>query len=685
MGSRLRQRVLERVRWSGPFLTDHSEVGHRAAMARASAYLYAAGAALGLASLGLPSGPGQEDGVIALVALAALAIGLLHLIVFDRLPDVFFQFSGLAAIGLIAVGVHAGGEAAGAYLVFLFWPVMFAAFFYRPIGAALQLTAAAVALEVLAALPGAEVLQVHVFTTVGTLALAAGIVMLLKNRVRSLVGGLREAEARYRTLVEHLPLATYIDALDGTTMYIGPQIEDMLGYPRETWLERPDFFVELLHPEDREAVLAETTRSREAGEPFRAEYRFISARGKPVWVLDVTVDVCDEQGRRFARQGFFVDMTERRRAHQERRRLESELRQSQKMESVGRLAGGIAHDFNNLLMAIGGYTNLAISRLEGGENGVAEDLSEIQRAADRAASLTRQLLAYSRKQLLQPVELDLNAVLRELEPMLTRLIGEHVEVVTALDAGRPHVEFDRGQLEQIVVNLAINARDAMPGGGTLRIRTAEHADGVDLVVTDDGCGIAPELHERIFEPFFTTKEPGKGTGLGLSTVDGIVSQSGGAIFVESVPGGGASFRVQLPRATNGHVVLASEGSTNGGSGTILLVEDEELVRRPVTEMLRRAGYEVLSAAEPQEALDLARAFPGSIDLLLTDVVMPSMSGRELAGRLLAERPATRLVYMSGYTDDAIADQGVLASGTIFLQKPFTHEQLSEKVAEVLAA
>ena len=562
---------------------------------------------------------------------------------------------------------------------------MFAAFFYRFVGAALQLVAAAIALELLVAVSETRVMQVHVFTTVGTLAVAAGVVMLLKNRLRTLVDGLREAEARYRTLVEHLPLATYIDALDGTTQYIGPQIEEMLGYPREMWLERPDFFVQLLHPEDRDDVLADTTRSREAGEPFRAEYRMISARGAPVWVLDVTVEVRDEEGRRFARQGFFVDMTERRRAQQERRRLESELRQSQKMESVGRLAGGIAHDFNNLLMAIGGYTNLAIARLEGGEKGVAEDLSEIQRAADRAASLTRQLLAYSRKQLLQPEVLDLNAVLRELEPMLARLIGEHVEVVTALDPSHPRVEFDRGQLEQIVVNLAINARDAMPGGGTLRIRTAEHDDGVDLVVTDDGCGIPPELHERIFEPFFTTKEPGKGTGLGLSTVYGIVSQSGAAISHESVPRGGASFRVQLPRVTAGVASAADDEHSDRGSGTILLVEDEELVRRPVTEMLRRAGYEVLAAAEPNEALDLARTYPGTIHLLLTDVVMPSMSGRELAGRLLAERPATRLVYMSGYTDDAIADQGVLASGTIFLQKPFTQEQLSEKVAEVLAA
>jgi two-component system, cell cycle sensor histidine kinase and response regulator CckA len=684
MGSRLRQRLMERVRWTGPYLTDYSEAGHPAAMARASAYLYL-GAALGFASLALPAGAGQRADVLALVATAAVALGFVHFVVFDRLPYVLFQLSGLTAMALIAVGVHAGGDSAPAYLVFLFWPVMFGSFFYRLPGALLQMAGAAVALAVLVALPGEGLMLVHAFTTLGTLAVAGGIVLLLKSRLRSLVGGLQEAEARYRSLVEHLPLATYMDALDGTTIYIGPQIEEILGYPREIWLERPDFFVELLHPEDRDGVLAEITRSREAGEPFRAEYRMIASWGRPVWVLDVTVDVRDEEGRRFVRQGFFVDVTERRHAHDERRRLETELRQSQKMESVGRLAGGIAHDFNNLLMAIGGYTNLALARIDSGEKGASEDLAEIQRAADRAASLTRQLLAFSRKQLLQPAVLDLNAVVRDLQPMLARLIGEHVEVVTALDPAQPHVEFDRGQLEQVLLNLAINARDAMPGGGTLRIRTAGHEDGVDLVVTDDGCGIAPELHDRIFEPFFTTKEPGKGTGLGLSTVYGIVSQSGGAISVESVPGGGASFRVELPRATPVAAASTNGAEADRGSGTILLVEDEDLVRRPVTEMLRRAGYEVLAAAEPKEALDLARAYPGSIDLLLTDVVMPSMSGRELAGRLLAERPATRLVYMSGYTDDAIADHGVLAAGTIFLQKPFTSEELSEKVAEVLAA
>ena len=361
----------------------------------------------------------------------------------------------------------------------------------------------------------------------------------------------------------------------------------------------------------------------------------------------------------------------------ERRMLEEQLRQAQKMEAVGQLAGGIAHDFNNLLTVISGYGEIARRRIGAGPG--ANELGEIQRAAERASELTRQLLAFARRQVLEPVALDVNEVAAGLVPMLSRLIGETIEIAMLAGEDLPPVLADRAQLEQVVINLAINARDAMPSGGTLAIETGMQDGLVRLAVSDTGTGIEPEVLERIFEPFYTTKAVGLGTGLGLATVHGIVTQSGGRVEVSSKPGIGSTFTVLLPAAPED----LPEGETQqaerprlGGSETLLLCEDEEGVRRLVELVLTGAGYTVLSAETPEEAIRLADERHGEIAALLTDIVMPGMSGVELADRL-APLPA---LFISGYADEAA---GGLPAGSTFLPKPFDHGALLAEVRALL--
>ena len=394
--------------------------------------------------------------------------------------------------------------------------------------------------------------------------------------------------------------------------------------------------------------------------------------------------------------------TDLRRAATQQRRLEEQLMQSQKMEGIGRLAGGVAHDFNNLLTAILGYAELMESQLEDDE-GLRSELREIRLAGERAAALTRQLLAFSRRQVLQPRILDLNIVVASVEKMLARLIGEDVRLVTRLEPALGNVKADPGQLEQVLMNLAVNARDAMPEGGTLTFETANAVLDVDfaavhpgalpgdyvvLVVTDTGTGMTGEVRSHAFEPFFTTKERGKGTGLGLATAYGIVKQSGGYITVDSEAGRGTTFRIYLPRVEGAVVVpgrSASSSLSSVGTETILLVEDEAGVRRLSLTVLRTQGYVVLEAASGDIALEVARSETGPIHLVVTDVVMPGMSGRELWDRLRVLRPDSRVLFMSGYTDDVIARHGVLEPGIAFLQKPFTPLGLAQKVREVLDA
>lgn len=381
--------------------------------------------------------------------------------------------------------------------------------------------------------------------------------------------------------------------------------------------------------------------------------------------------------------------------------LEEQLRQSQKLEAIGRLAGGIAHDFNNILTAIMGYSALLQAGL-GERDPLRLEVEEIKKAVRRASSLIQQLLAFSRRQVLQLKVLDLNAVVMNIQQLLQRLIGEDIELVILPAPALRHVKADPGQIEQVLMNLALNARDAMPKGGKLTIETANVT--VDeafarrhlispgpyamLSVTDTGLGMDADIQAHIFEPFFTTKEPGKGTGLGLATVYGIVKQSGGNVFVYSEPGRGATCKIYLPRVDEPLTALEAAKpiiEPVSGTETILLVEDEESVRELVSKVLQRNGYTILEARHGEEAVDLCTKFEGDIHLLVTDVVMPRMSGREVAETLQPTRPTMKVLYLSGYTDDEVVRHGVLESMTAFLQKPFTPDALARKVRDVLDA
>jgi PAS domain S-box-containing protein len=426
--------------------------------------------------------------------------------------------------------------------------------------------------------------------------------------------------------------------------------------------------------------------------------------------FDVTVTCKDGSTRYVTQVGTLVsnrilviynDLTERKRAEETLRQTEEQLRQAQKMEAIGQLAGGVAHDFNNLLTVIHGYSELILTSLDESSH-LRQDVREIMHASERASSLTHQLLAFSRKQVLQPKVLDLNAHVSDMDKMLRRMIGENIELVTLLAKDLGRIKADPGQIEQVILNLAVNARDAMPNGGKLTIETAnaELDEGyarthitvipgryVMLSVSDTGVGMPPEVRERIFEPFFTTKENGKGTGLGLSTVYGIIKQSGGNIWVYSEPGLGTTFKIYLPRIEEDTQSLKpSAVSTKSlqGSETILLVEDEEIVRKLACTILQKNGYKVLEAPNGEEALRIVQGQNGNpIHLLVTDVVMPGMSGRQLADQLARLRPEMKILYISGYTDNAIVHHGVLDAGMSYIQKPFTMEGLARKVREVL--
>jgi len=389
------------------------------------------------------------------------------------------------------------------------------------------------------------------------------------------------------------------------------------------------------------------------------------------------------------------------RSEEEKAALQEQLRQSQKMEAVGRLGGGIAHDFNNLLTIIKGYSQLSLLDLKENDP-LWGNIQEIQKATQRATDLTRQLLAFSRRQILDLKVLDLNTLLRELDKMLRRIIGEDIELVNLLSGDLGRVKIDPGQIEQVIFNLAVNARDAMPSGGKLTIETAnveldkEYANAhigvvpgryVKLSVSDTGIGMSQEVRGKVFEPFFTTKDKGKGTGLGLSTVYGTVKQSGGNIWVYSEPGHGTTFKIYLPRVEEELDILHGQDETESssrGSETVLLVEDEPLVRDLAHRILSQQGYKVLEAANGEEALRVAHEHGGEeIHLLLTDVVMPQMGGKDLADQLKIPRPDIKVLYTSGYTDNAIVHHGVLEPGIHFLQKPFSSNALSHKVREVL--
>jgi PAS domain S-box-containing protein len=496
-------------------------------------------------------------------------------------------------------------------------------------------------------------------------------------------------ELRFRALIEKSTDVITLTSPDLICTYISPSVRHILGYEPEDLVARG--MSVCLHPDEVPIV----RRIRERLEPgeVSAPYviRTIHKDGSMRWMEGTSTNLIHDPSVG-AIVSNFRDVTER-------RRLEEQLRQAQKMEAIGSLAGGVAHDFNNLLSVILAYSDLIASDLKPSD-AIYADVAEIRGAGQRAADLTKQLLAFSRKQMLQPRVVDLNAIVAASERMLRRLIGEDIELTVFADKNLDRILVDPGQVEQVIMNLAVNARDAMVGGGKLTIETKnvlldehyasehpeiQHGPHVMFAMTDTGTGMSPATQARIFEPFFTTKETGRGTGLGLSTVFGIVKQSGGSIWVYSEEGRGTTFKVYLPSTTVAATARVDPigGKDLRGGETILLVEDDEAVRVVVRTILERHGYNVLEALSPANAISICEKHETKIDLLLTDVVMPKMSGRQLADRLRPMRAEMKVLFMSGYTDNAIVHHGVLDHGVLFIEKPILPEALARKVREAL--
>ncbi len=470
--------------------------------------------------------------------------------------------------------------------------------------------------------------------------------------------------------------------------------DEDLGSHMERCLER-------IHPEDTEHVREALDAAARTGQPFTADHRVLLSDGTERCIHGLGEVLCDERGLPLRIIGTVQDVTEARRAALALQRSEEQLRQSQKMEAVGRLAGGVAHDFNNMLTVIGGYSSMIVAQMDKADP-LYKNVLEIQQASERAAALTNQLLAFSRKQVLQPRVLQLNGIVSGLGKMLHRLIGEDIELATALDPKLGHIKADPGQLEQVIINMAVNARDAMPQGGKLTISTANvvidqatsfrnrsllAGEYVMLAISDTGVGMTKEVQSHLFEPFFTTKGVGRGTGLGLATCYGIVSQSDGDIRVYSEPHRGTTFKVYLPRVDAPAIAKANEAASDvlpAGNESVLIVEDDAAVRRLAVDILGKCGYRVREAFDGSEALSLIGASP-PFDLMITDVIMPRMSGRELFEQVKAATPHTKVLFMSGYTDDALAQHGVLEPGLWFIEKPFSPSRLARKAREVLDA
>lgn len=508
---------------------------------------------------------------------------------------------------------------------------------------------------------------------------------------KSMEETLSSSEKRYRTVVESTSDAILLLDADRKIVSCNQAFSNLFGYDRS---EVEGKSARITHPSD------ESYRSLgEIAYPvvrkdgfFRGEWNFVRKDGKEIQTEFALSAIRSSDGSISGLVSVIRDITER-------KHLEEQFRQSQKMEAIGQLAGGVAHDFNNILTVIKGVCQLSLLDIKEGDP-LYENLKEIERSAERAANLTRQLLAFSRKQILEPQVLNLNGLIKDLDKMLHRLLGEDIEIAIFLEEGLGRVRVDPGQIEQVIINLSVNARDAMPRGGKLTIETTnmeldeEYArrhisvkpgSYVMLSISDTGVGMRPEIKERIFEPFFTTKKMGKGTGLGLSTVYGIVKQSGGNIWVYSEPGHGTTFKIYLPRVDEPLEKPQKEamGEIPKGSETILVVEDEETVRKLAVRLLKKQGYEVLEAQDGGRAFMLCEEYREPIHLILTDVVMPGMSGRKLVERLKEIHPEAKALYMSGYTDNVILHHGILEKGIEFIQKPFTLESLSRKVREVL--
>jgi PAS domain S-box-containing protein len=508
---------------------------------------------------------------------------------------------------------------------------------------------------------------------------------------------LRGTNQVLQTLVHASPLVITVHDPEGNVRMWNRAAEQVFGWKEDEVAGRPDPTV----PEDKEEEWrALRKRALEGGTPTGVEVRRRGKDGSPVYIRLSASPLRHGSGDMLGIMSVVENITERRIAEEERQNLKKQLFQAAKMEAVGRLAAGVSHDFNNLLTAIEGYSDLLLGQLDEADprRGSVE---EIRKAGERACALTRQLLTFCRQKADQPKVLSLNRSVANLESMLRRLIGESIEIRTLLDPGLWMVKTDPGRIEQVIINLAVNARDAMPQGGKLSIETANvQLDDVRifenvpvrpgryvmLVVSDNGLGMDEETKRHMFDPFFTTKESDKGTGLGLSVVYGIVKHSGGYIWVYSEPGGGSTFKIYLPRVEEGSESIVPAAVSSGhirGSETVLLVEDDDVVRRLIREILERSGYTVFDARNGSEALNVCERSEERIQIMVTDMVMPEMSGVELSRRIGSLRPGMKIVYMSGYSDNVLAYHGILDPGTAFLQKPFTPDDLERKVREVL--
>jgi PAS domain S-box-containing protein len=511
---------------------------------------------------------------------------------------------------------------------------------------------------------------------------------------------IQQNERQYRLLAENVTDVIWTTDLELRFQFVSPSSKILSG-------RTPDEIQsmnlqEMLTPESFEAAmesvgdkiaLEKGGPSTSARRPWTIDLEIVCADGGTVWTETTVTILRDESGNPVGLLGVTRDV-------EDRRRLEAQLSQAQKMEAIGRLAGGVAHDFNNMMHVVTGYSTRVLKTIPESDPH-REHIAEIQKAGKRAATLTQQLLAFGRRQTLQPRLLDLNTIVSSMVRMLQSVLGEDVKIVTNLAPDAWHVKADPVRLEQVLMNLSVNARDAMPTGGTLTIETANVSLGeyhghdpavppgsyVMLAVSDTGSGMDEETRERLFEPFFTTKASGQGTGLGLATVYGTVEQSGGAIRVYTAPDLGTTFKIYLPRGACGEkedATAATAADSPGGCETVLVVEDEDSVRQLTVLELEELGYRVLQAQNPDEARQRSREHSGPIDLLLTDVVLPGGSGPDVYERLAPERPDMRVLFMSGHAEKRIVHHGVVDPGVAFIEKPFTSEQLATKVREVIA-
>jgi PAS domain S-box-containing protein len=499
----------------------------------------------------------------------------------------------------------------------------------------------------------------------------------------SLLEQVRAAEQRYRRLAENAPDIVFrLEIIPQRRFtYVSPMVTAVTGYSPEEHYADPDVALKILHPDDH--PLLESLLRGDVRKGGTVTMRWVHKNGKVIWIEQRSVIVRDPNGKAIAIEGIARDISER-------RQLEDQLRHSQKMDAIGRLTAGVAHDFNNLLTVINGYSDLSLRELPTG-NPVRRKIDEVRKAGDQAAALTRQLLAFGRKQVSQSKIVDVNAAVKANLNILKRVIGEDIELVTVLDPELHSVNCDEGQVEQVLLNLAVNSRDAMSRGGRLTIQTANAAandagaDQVMVSVSDTGCGMDAATQLRVFEPFFTTKESGRGTGLGLAIVSGIVKQHGGKIELESKPGEGTTFKMYLPGAEKAapRVALQTAGEARGGSETILIVEDDAAVRDFVSTILEDAGYRVVAARHGNHALEIFQQPDSKFGLVITDLVMPHMNGPVLVEKLRSLDAGVKVLYTSGYADDAVARHGDLDPEVPFIRKPYDSEYFLQKVRETL--